>query len=319
MYFNELEDYDKAKEMILKRFEIKGISCKYIYQNNPHIEEVENKHEIGSMYKSLYEKVLEDSQYEFEKMINSINQAYNLAFKESEEKIFNLRRLFQAGALMAGINHDVHNLLNDIVSDINTLLYYSTDDLLVDDFKNKLKMIKEKSLIGCDTLSASVTQSILSTTPYEKELKSLTSVLRPILKKIGISCNKNCVNLILSQNIPDLFIKCDPTILNMILLNIVQNSIDAMLDSENKCLNVSLSDNLKGKILITITDTGSGLKNEDIRKIFNIGFSTKSGHIGIGLPTVKFLVESIGGNIGVKSKEGKGTSFNIEIPAKKEK
>ena len=66
-------------------------------------------------------------------------------------------------------------------------------------------------------------------------------------------------------------------------------------------------------VLITVDDTGSGIKTEDLELIFENGFSTKGEDRGTGLHQVKAMVENFGGKITVESQEGVGTSFSVSF------
>jgi len=70
-------------------------------------------------------------------------------------------------------------------------------------------------------------------------------------------------------------------------------------------------------VKIRITDTGIGIKKEDIKRIFDPFFTTKSPDkgTGLGLSVSLRIVESLGGEIQVESEVGKGTSFDIYLPA----
>ena len=68
-----------------------------------------------------------------------------------------------------------------------------------------------------------------------------------------------------------------------------------------------------GALLITTDDTGSGIEEGNIDRIFENGFSTKGNGRGTGLYQVKKLVENAGGNINVESQKGVGTSFTVSF------
>ena len=68
-----------------------------------------------------------------------------------------------------------------------------------------------------------------------------------------------------------------------------------------------------GALLITADDTGSGISDSNIGRIFENGFSTKGRGRGTGLYQVKNLIEAAGGKINVESQEGIGTSFTVSF------
>ncbi|MCK4447602.1 MAG: ATP-binding protein [Candidatus Marinimicrobia bacterium] len=69
------------------------------------------------------------------------------------------------------------------------------------------------------------------------------------------------------------------------------------------------------EVLIKITDNGRGIKEKDIDHIFHPFFSSKSTGFGLGLPLSKDIIEAHKGKIAVESKEGKGTTVRIRLPA----
>jgi sensor histidine kinase regulating citrate/malate metabolism len=68
-----------------------------------------------------------------------------------------------------------------------------------------------------------------------------------------------------------------------------------------------------GSVLITVEDTGEGIKAENREQIFENGFSTKGEGRGTGLYQVKTMVEALGGTISVESQEGVGASFSVKF------
>lgn len=98
--------------------------------------------------------------------------------------------------------------------------------------------------------------------------------------------------------------------------NLVENAFEAMNDSENYDVEKEMVFGMysrPGAVLITIDDTGEGIKEQNISRIFGNGFSTKGEGRGTGLYQVKSMVERFGGTITVESQEGIGTSFSVSF------
>jgi signal transduction histidine kinase len=82
---------------------------------------------------------------------------------------------------------------------------------------------------------------------------------------------------------------------------------------EGGTLNISISKR-EGSASVDVTDTGVGIPEENLAKLFQPLFTTKSKGQGLGLPVCKRLVEAHGGSIKVKSKVGEGTTFTVNLP-----
>ena len=98
--------------------------------------------------------------------------------------------------------------------------------------------------------------------------------------------------------------------------NLLDNAFDAMNESTDYKKHKELMFGIyskPGAVLITVDDTGSGIKLRDMEHIFENGFSTKGDGRGTGLYQVKAMVENFGGKITVESQEGVGSSFSISF------
>jgi signal transduction histidine kinase len=119
--------------------------------------------------------------------------------------------------------------------------------------------------------------------------------------------------LILKNDLPTL--AADSSQIKQILDNLIKNAIDAMERTETKKLIIS-TDVDDESILISITDTGEGIEADALQRIFDTAYTTKpvGKGTGLGLASVKYMVESFGGNIQVSSTRGRGTTFTVSLP-----
>ncbi len=117
----------------------------------------------------------------------------------------------------------------------------------------------------------------------------------------------------LSDSLPH--IPGNPIHIKQIVDNLLKNAIDAMEHSQEKRLAVETC--LDGKaVLIRISDTGEGIAEEDLPKIYSPDFTTKpiGKGTGLGLASVKTMVDAYSGDMQVESRKGKGTTFIVRIP-----
>lgn len=256
--------------------------------------------------------------------INDIRDRIQLEEEQRvlEEQLQQSQKMEAIGTLAGGIAHDFNNILSPILG-------YSqiVHEDLPDDSKNK-KMIKK--VIEASTRASDLVKQILTFSRQTKqELKPLniSLVVKEAFKLIKASLpstieikskiQKDCGAVI-----------ADPTQIHQITMNIITNAYHAMEKTggilEVELREVELSDkdlknaNMKaGKyISFKVSDTGVGIKPENLKNIFNPYFTTKEKGkgTGLGLSIVHNIIKSHKGDIQVESELGKGTTFKIFLP-----
>lgn len=109
----------------------------------------------------------------------------------------------------------------------------------------------------------------------------------------------------------DLILFGDQNLIEQVLINLIHNGIHAMQDTVTKALSITAFIDEGGKIIIEISDTGKGIEEEALSKIFIPFFTTKSKGAGIGLSLSKQIMRRHKGNIQVRSQLGQGTTFKL--------
>lgn len=107
----------------------------------------------------------------------------------------------------------------------------------------------------------------------------------------------------------------DPAQLQQVILNIIDNAIDAV--EKDGTVNVSTHALLDGGCSISISDSGPGIPEDKLKRIFDPFFTTKQvgEGTGLGLAICFSILEKIGGNLSVESVAGKGATFTVTLPS----
>lgn len=113
----------------------------------------------------------------------------------------------------------------------------------------------------------------------------------------------------------EIIIKFDRTQLIRVITNLVKNAIQAISNDRTPIINVRVFEQ-NDNAIITVEDNGIGITEENIPKIFEPKFTTKTSGMGLGLGMVKNIVETYNGSITFTSEENKGTTFTVTIPKK---
>jgi signal transduction histidine kinase len=136
----------------------------------------------------------------------------------------------------------------------------------------------------------------------------IEKIIEDALSRIAILENIELIKK-LDAGLPE--INVDPDQIKQVLVNIITNAVQAMPEGGKLLIGARE----KNKFLeVEVTDTGCGIPQESIDKIFDPLFTTKAKGIGLGLAVCKSIIDRHEGNIAVKSKVGEGTTFNIKLP-----
>ena len=146
----------------------------------------------------------------------------------------------------------------------------------------------------------------------QKRSTQVNEVVRSVLRVFQAQLQEKGNIAVNSELEPDLpAISADPDLLHRALSNLVVNAIDAMPQGgELKIGTHALGDRLE----VSVSDTGSGLTQEECERLFTPYYTTKQHGTGLGLAIVQSVVSDHGGKISVESAKERGTTFRIELP-----
>lgn len=224
-------------------------------------------------------------------------------------------KMASIGRLAAGVAHEVNNplaIINEkagLIKDLITFKKeYEGDERLMGLVNAILTSVKRAGTITKRLLSFSRNFEVNVRDVNLKEL--IEEVLSFMVKEAeyrGITISINA-----EEDVP--VIRSDRVKLQEIFLNLFNNACCAMEDGGHLDIRVMLKD--EKSVLVTVSDDGCGIPSEDIERIFEPFFSTKTkkGGTGLGLSLTSNFVREIGGVLSVESDVGKGTVFLITLP-----
>jgi C4-dicarboxylate-specific signal transduction histidine kinase len=114
-------------------------------------------------------------------------------------------------------------------------------------------------------------------------------------------------------------VEADPTQMQQLLINLVNNAFDAMLEmpSDRRKVHILTQSNDGDTVRVTVRDQGMGVPKEAEERLFEHFFTTKKDGLGMGLAIARSIVESHGGNIDTKNDETGGARFSFTLPIKR--
>ncbi len=294
---------------------------------------------IYKTHTSLEEKIKERTAE-----ITDKNQKLNKAMdelKEAQAMIVHGEKMRSLGELVAGITHEINNPVNFIYGNLTHLNNYSQDlmdiidkfeeysELLPEEQRNEIKKIleeKEYEYIKEDLpdLIKSCREGTIRTKNIVMDLKNFSRTEKMIINEIEINKEINTTLNILYNKYKNRItihkefeevepIDCYGGQINQVLMNIIDNAIFAIKETGD--IYIRTKDDGKN-IIVEIEDTGVGIPQENISKVFEPFYTTKGvgEGTGLGMSISYKIIESHNGKINIESEVGKGTKFTITLP-----
>ena len=235
-----------------------------------------------------------------------------------EKQLRHTQKMEAIGTLAGGVAHDFNNVLTPIMGYTEIIRLKMKRDNAVDPavfsyLDEILKAAKRaKSLVEqvlTFSRSSEMKEKLLHIHPIVKEVMKLMRVTLPSTIVIVEEVNENCGRLLV-----------DPVKLHQVLINLCTNSAHAM-EGMHGVLTVKLDEAETSKdgrewLELSVSDTGTGIDEEIIDRIFEPYFTTKEKTYGtgMGLAMVHGIINRQGGYIKVESEKGKGTTFRVFLP-----
>ena len=223
-----------------------------------------------------------------------------MAEKSNKESNQKFDKLVHIGELTSRITHDMRNPLTVIIN-YSMMIRKNSRTKLDRKSLDQLVIIEEEARKMYHQIEDVL--NYVKLPPLKLERHSLHDILKKIIEKIPISDN---VEIHIPKNNPRII--CDIDKLEIVFLNLITNSIEAM----NEVGTITISATMEqDDIVIQVEDTGPGISQENLNKVFEPLFTTKEDGTGLGLASCKNIIERHNGTISIKSNP---TRFIIRLP-----
>lgn len=253
----------------------------------------------------------------FDKILMNEEQERQAAFSaKMEQQMMAKERLAALGTMAVGVAHEINNPIAIIheAADWMRLLLRRRDMVNM-----PLRSDFEKALEKIDTgveRTKNITHQLLGTVKkedmaaYELDLSVLVKESVELANKEAL---KKKIFISIKKNDGDKIIWSDPYQIRQVLLNLLTNAVHATKPEGE--ITVSIED-AGVEVYLKVRDTGQGIPKENLDKIFEPFFSTKSPGkgTGLGLYVTRRIVENLGGSIDCQSRYGQGTEFRVKLP-----
>jgi signal transduction histidine kinase len=241
----------------------------------------------------------------FNQLIDRIRES-NTELTITNKKLLQSQKLASIGILAAGVAHEVNNPLGGLFNCVDMLEEKGEDS----DFRRRyLDLLKD----GLSSIENTVGKLLWMSSKGEKKpqdvdvrqaLSDAFGLVEYKLKKSNISYMENIE--------AGLAVRLDPIDLQQALINLMFNAVQSMKEGGIMTINAFSKGS---KVILEVNDTGEGIEDTDILKIFDPFYTTKAPGegTGLGLWLTYDIVNSYGGEITVTSKKNEGTTFSVKL------
>jgi PAS domain S-box-containing protein len=229
------------------------------------------------------------------------------ALRDAQEKLVRKEKLTVLGQLAGSVAHELRNplgVLNNGVYFLNMILS-DADETTKKYMEMISSQIRKSDKIVSDLLSFSRTRLDERAEREEVDVSGLVAqvlVEQPSPEQVAVSNQ-------IDPDLPPVFV--DPQQMEQVLTNLVTNAYQAMPEGGKLTIRVKEE---KNHVRLSVADTGCGISEEHMAKLFEPLFTTKPKGIGLGLAVCKNLVEANKGRIEVESMVGEGSTFKVYLP-----
>ena len=248
------------------------------------------------------------------------------ATKQAEEKLHkaqmelaHVTRVTTLGELTASIAHEVNQPLTAVVANADAALRWlnrETPDLAA--ARRSVEWVIDDSNRANEVIRR--VRSLAKKTDLEKMPLDLNQVVKEAIALVRRELNSHRVSLQaeLAPALPGVF--GDRIQLQQVIINLLVNGIEAMqsVTGRPRELAIRSSQDEIGQVRLSVTDCGVGISAEDVNRLFNAFFTTKTNGLGMGLSICRSIVEAHGGRLSAGGNDGPGATFQFVLPLHQE-
>lgn len=257
--------------------------------------------DAARLYGDLMDENLRRAQAEFE-------------LREARSELAQANQLTAMGSFATSIAHEINQPLATLVAHAEAgLRWLNRPEPDLGEVTKSLQSISQAGRRAADIITA--LRALVKQAPAPLTLVTIEDVLDEVLKIVCADLKTNGIQLSLDLSTERHAILVNNIQLQQVLFNLITNAVQAMANAATPERHLRISTaTVQDNVEVTIEDTGCGMSQEVIARIFQPFFTTKTTGMGVGLAICRSIMERHGGTLEARSIEGKGSTFFVRIP-----
>jgi signal transduction histidine kinase len=240
------------------------------------------------------------------------------ALKKTEAELTRVARATTMGELTASIAHELNQPLAALVTNANACLrWLALETPNLDEARSTAQRIVRDGNRAADVIAR--IRALLSKEQTLRQSLNVNTVIMEILPLIEgeMRRRKATLALELARDLPS--VEMDRVQIQQLLMNLLVNALDAMnaVTDRPRILGIRTSVDSSGSVLVAVQDSGIGLPQDQMDRLFDPFYTTKEKGMGMGLSISRSIVETHGGRLWATSDQGAGATFHFTLPTRK--
>lgn len=242
-------------------------------------------------------------------------QVIEAQLRESRDHADQLARVNSLGEITAGISHELNQPLTAIVNFTDEAHAMTKEELT----ENSLKELSLLTKKACEQASRAggilrSIRSVIRRSTGHVEKFDLLALIRETVELLPRQSKGVEIQVETSSQSDAIMLKADRTQIQQVLINLIQNAVDATAGQQQKKIVICATQTAE-KASVSVTDTGCGIDEPDVERVFDAFYTTGSGGLGLGLKICRTILELHGGHIELyNNKDAAGATFVVTLP-----
>jgi PAS domain S-box-containing protein len=236
-------------------------------------------------------------------------------YREAQMELARANRVAAMGQLTASIAHEVnHPIAATILNAQTALRWLNRDAPDLEEARQQLAKIVNDGRRAANVVSR--IRDLVKKAPSRMEALHINEAITEVIELTRGEAMKNGISVRtqFAESLPA--VTGDRTQLQQVILNLILNAVQAMAESglPLRELQIGIEPNRSDGVLVSIRDSGPGIRPEDLDRLFDPFYTTKPAGMGMGLAICRSIIEGHGGQIWVTSNGQQGAAFNFTLP-----
>ena len=233
--------------------------------------------------------------------------------RQLETELAHINRVSMMGELAASLSHEIKQPIAASVTNANACVCWLRRDVpdITRACEAASRMVSEAIRAG-DILDR--VSSLYRRNPLERERVDVNEIIKEIIALLHDKADRNSISIHTELDAKAAMISADRVQLQQVLMNLMLNGIEAMKDTSGE-LTVTSKHTAAEELLVSVSDSGTGIAPDQADRIFEAFFTTKSEGTGMGLSISRKIIESHDGRLWATANPGRGATFHFTVPS----